>query len=251
MKKQPTPNIFNCVDCIENPPEKCFTDFAAKNAYLKLENQRLKKELSVAAEKERRTIASELHDSIGQRLFAWRLKIAMASKSSDLTAIREALNPVAAELTDVSNEIRTLILELTPPALTEFGISAATKDLINRTATPSDLHLSFSEAGDPCPLSDIAVALLYRSVRELVLNATKHSGGTEATVALSWKSDHVQIIVSDNGIGFDRSIDQCPVGLGLFSIREHLDALKGRMQIITAPSQGLTAILTVPTEHGL
>ena len=241
-------DAINSVDCIRNPEVKteCKAHFARVNTYLKNDVRRLRLELAVAAEKERRDVAADLHDSLGQRLFAWKLRVGMALKNTEPDSVQKFLVPVAAEISDAIRDLRATVYELSPPILFEGGLSEALKDLVSRMAALTSLHVTFSEQGDPRPLPDVTNSLLYRSVGELLSNATRHSGGTEVAVAISWQPSQIQITVADDGKGFDTGIKCCPVGLGLFSIRERLEALQGKLHIDTAPGQGLIAELDVP-----
>jgi signal transduction histidine kinase len=216
---------------------------------IKNDVRRLRLELVVAAEKERRDVAADLHDSLGQRLFAWQLRVGMALKNTEPDSVQEFLVPVASEISDTIRELRTFVYELSPPGLLELGLSGTLKNLTRHTNSLSSLQVTFSEQGEPHQLPATTSSILYRSVNELICNATRHSSGTQLTVSISWEPQRIQITVADDGKGFDRGVMLCPVGLGLFSIRERLQALEGQLSIITAPDKGLTAVLDVPTKE--
>lgn len=246
LTEEPLSVSINCADCILNPLEKCHAHFGQLNAHLRRETRRLRTELAAAAEKERRVIAADLHDSLGQRLFAWQLRIGMALKSTEPESMRKCLLPVSVELNDAIKQVRTLVFELSPPILFDLGLSAALKEVVHRADALSCLRVKFVEKGAPRPLPDVTSSLLYRSAGELICNASKHSDGTKATLTVTWQPTRIQLTVADDGKGFDMDVTRCPVGLGLFNIRDRIQAIQGQLDISTAPGQGLTAVLDVP-----
>jgi signal transduction histidine kinase len=147
-------------------------------------------------------------------------------------------------------ETRSLTIEISPPSLQEFGFVAAAESLVKRFNDEYGIGFKFSASADKLTLSDTVSIMLYRSLRELMVNVIKHSSAKRCEVDVSEKDGRVIIVVSDDGQGFDlrHTLPNMGVtkGFGLFSIKEHLESYGGSMNITSAPDVGTEVILRVP-----
>jgi len=151
-------------------------------------------------------------------------------------------------------DTQQLMLELSPPAMDEIGLSSAISEWLelqigNRHSLKTEFIDNVTEnrrkALDP-NVRDI----LFRNVRELLVNVVKHARANKVSVRLEDRNTRIRIIVEDDGIGFDpRAVTQVDIkkgGFGLFGIQELMADLGGDLKIVSAPGKGCTAILSAP-----
>lgn len=207
-------------------------------------------ELSRAEERERRRLAQVLHDDLQQILAAGKFHAgALRAGLSDET-LRQRLTTVIDLIDESINTSRSLAIELSPPVLNEGGLPAALVWLARWMEDKHGLHVDVqSDEGLSPPPENIRI-FLFNAAKELLFNVTKHGGVKQARIELRRHgSDHVALIVQDQGAGFDpdRRQGPSPTGFGLFSIRERLALMGGRMQIESAPGAGTRITLIAPT----
>jgi len=210
----------------------------------------LTSELTLIEEKERRRIASELHDQIGQNLALCKLKVAALEKNMPGAAVKVELAAVRRLLECSIQDARSLIFDLSPPILYELGLNAALEWLAERIQEQYHVPVEFeSRFGDP-ELDDDQQVILFQVVRELLINVGKHSRASQGKVILSHEKPFLKIQVNDDGVGFDASRIFGPReqngGFGFFSMRERLNYLGGGLEVRSRPGQGSQIILTVP-----
>jgi PAS domain S-box-containing protein len=207
-------------------------------------------ELSLAEERERRRIAVDLHDQIGQTLALIQIR---------LEAMRETVaeGPLAREL-DACVELfrqpiddtRSLVFHLSPPVLYDLGLAAAAAWIVDQHDGQRGLSIKFEDDERPKPLDHAVSVLVFRAIRELVTNLVKHSKAKNAKVWLKTSQDELTVGVEDDGCGFDTvALTQHSTagrGFGLFSIREQLERVGGSMNINSAIGGPTCIMLTVP-----
>jgi len=219
---------------------------------LEVYQQRLKalaSQLTIAEEKERRRIASDLHDHVAQSLALARIQIASVLKLASDPRQTAILDDISDSLRQTIQETRDLIYDLSPPQLNEIGLFAAISEWLEeqvekRYALKAECIVSGSEE----PMDNDVSAILFRSVRELVTNVIKHARATRVNIKVNQDHDRVKIIVRDDGAGFDAISQSLKAegGFGIFSIEEQMADLGGSLEIVSEPGQGTEAILAVP-----
>ena len=158
-------------------------------------------ELTLTEQRERSRLAKVLHDHLQQLLVAAKFRITILGRGGD-AVIRQAVNEVE-ELVDESLSVsRSLTAELSPPILHEAGLNAGLQWLARRVADKQGLFVDLDLEDDGDLPHDIK-ALLFESVRELLFNVAKHAHTRSATVNVRRVDDHLQVIVADQGVGFD------------------------------------------------
>ena len=210
-------------------------------------------QLSLAEEKERRRIAAEVHDQIGQKLAFVKMKLTQLKNALSTSVYSESLQEVTELVGSTIQDTRSLVSELGLPILYELGFVPAVKWLAEEYRRKRDLAVKVSDDGRPKPLSDDTKAFLFQAVRELLTNVIKHADATECTISLSVAGSALKVQVEDNGRGFDVTRPEKPVeeadGFGLFSIRERLEPLGTRFGIDSQPGVGTTVTLVVPLQE--
>ena len=211
-------------------------------------------ELLMVEEAERRKIASELHDSIGQILAFLKIELGDIQRSKlpkdSISTIRHLREQVERAI----EQTRTLTFEMSPPELYTLGLVPAIEELANRFSKERGLACSVDVSDDSYPLSEQVKILLYRSVRELLINAAKHAKARSVQININRANDNIEIVLEDNGTGFDTScLDRTRQaknpGFGLFSISERLKQMGGKLEINSIIGKGTKITLLAPLEQ--
>lgn len=213
-------------------------------------------ELNLAEQRERKRLAAELHDHLAQMIVLGRLTLTQAKRIDKVpSACVELLDRAEGILAESLNYTRTMVADLAPPVLHDLGLPTALKwlaEYMRRYELSVTVELPPEER---LQLPEDRSVLLFQSVRELLVNISKHAGSTEAWVKAEWNHDELHITVKDQGKGFDPGSlaavnAEEATGLsskfGLFSIRERMQALGGRFDVESSSGGGTTATLVLP-----
>lgn len=206
-------------------------------------------ELLLAEERERRRIAIGLHDSVGHRLALALLRLRALALAPERPHETE-LGDVRRLLLEAIAMTRELTFELSSPVLHELGLEPALRSLGEQVAEANGLRFSI-DVDDRRHLPSPAVSIvLFRAVRELLLNAVKHARAGAVRVTLNAGPRGVQIEVADDGVGMapvDAGRRSGPGGgLGLAGVAQHMLAIGGRLHIDSTPGRGATFRLVAP-----
>jgi signal transduction histidine kinase len=222
---------------------------------LRLSQEKLRSlaaELELTEERERRQIASDLHDSIGQILSFASRELKTLQKSSP-AKLSKSLGQVCSQLDKAIEQARTLSFDLSPSILYDLGFEVAIEDLVDKFSREKKIRCSFENCTKPKPLTDDVKILLYRAVRELLINAAKHSHADVVKVSLLRSGSDIYVTVEDDGRGFDASVLNGGMekvkGFGIFNIRERLNHIGGQFKIESGKNKGTKVILTAPLKH--
>ncbi|HKT33910.1 MAG TPA: response regulator, partial [Nitrospira sp.] len=210
-------------------------------------------ELNLAEQRERKRLAAELHDHLQQMLVLCKLKLGqgmrMPHAAPRAVEIMRQTDDVLAEALEYT---RTLVADLSPPVLHEHGLAAGLIWLANQMKR-HDLKVTIRVPEAEISLPEDQAVLLFQSVRELLINASKHARSSEAHVVLVRDDASLRIEVTDNGVGFDAAAPPADAGqgtlsskFGLFSIRERMKALGGTFELRSFKGKGTTATLSLP-----
>jgi PAS domain S-box-containing protein len=206
----------------------------------------------LAEQKERRRIAAEVHDHIGQNLAFVQIKLrelALVALSQD---IESTLHDISDLVAITIQDTRALVMELGTPILDELGFVPAVEWLCKKAEKQHGISVDFEHDDDFKPLKADVQDLLFQAVREILFNVGKHARAKTCKVSIVAVDDHVRIAVKDDGIGFDATEIGTHVewtgGFGLFSIQERLEPLGGRLEVDSRPGHGTAAILIAPME---
>lgn len=204
-----------------------------------------------AEEDERQRISDVLHEDLQQTLVAARMTLGGALASIPDGLAQETLSHVDTMLTRSLRLTRSLVQEIAVPAVREGDLPFAIGWIAQQMQEKFGLEITLTCGEDLPPVGQNVYICLYRVIQELLFNVVKHSGVRQATVeVVKQAGDSIRISVSDCGCGFSltalEASDKGGDGFGLFSIRERIEGLCGRLEIGSAIGQGTTVILTVP-----
>ena len=150
----------------------------------------------------------------------------------------------------VIQETRSLTFEVSCPLLYRVGLEAAIDALCEELEDEHGLRITFEDDGEPKDLADDTKALLYRGVRELLVNVIKHAGASSVQISARRVGEGIRLIVQDDGSGFDAPQvlqgAQVDRGFGLFNLKERLDFVGGSLEIDSAPERGTRVVLHAP-----
>jgi signal transduction histidine kinase len=218
--------------------------------------QSLSAQLDLVEERERKRVATELHDYLAQLLVLGHLKVGELKRVTLPPKGDEMVQDVERVLNQALKYCRTLIAELNPPVLKERGgLTAGIRSLATEMKRYGlEVSIETGEVLD-LPLSESDATLVFRSVRELLINTVKHTDVKQATINMTCAKGLLQIVVHDKG-GFDANAGaealiagaeaSTSTRFGLQTIRERMKSLNGEFDVKSAPKQGTTATILVP-----
>ncbi|MBC8413319.1 MAG: sensor histidine kinase [Nitrospira sp.] len=207
--------------------------------------QTLSSEISLIEEREKRRIAIELHDCIGQTLALAKIKLGLLTKVNASADFKNDVTEVLRLIEQTIRETRTLTFELSPPILYELGLKQAIKWLADKFQKDHGLTVSLHDKGFRKSFDNYSDFFLFQSARELLVNIIKHSQAKNVDIILMENENSQQIIFRDDGKGFARNAEANP-GYGLFTVKERMHHLNGKMDIKSKKGKGSEVILSIP-----
>jgi signal transduction histidine kinase len=213
------------------------------------ENRRLSQRSMQVQEEERRNLARELHDELGQSLNAIKVDaVTIRDRSAALPEIHRSALSVIEVSSQVYDVVRSLMQRLRPVALDELGLRSAVQYSVEQwQRRHAGLRCTFTVEGELDDLDEQTNITLYRLVQECLTNVAKHAGATQVAISMTRSAQDVRFSFSDNGKGFDLS--QKRRGLGLVGLRERVEALAGHFELESAPGRGVHVKAVIPAKE--
>ncbi|MHC4121293.1 MAG: sensor histidine kinase [Planctomycetota bacterium] len=214
----------------------------------------LASQLSITEERERHQLATQLHDHIGQSLIISKAKLDEQRNSDVSDEHAKVLEEVCERLKKVIQDTRSLTFDLSSPLLYLIGFEAAAEQwLADEIQEKHGIKTEFENDEQHKLMSDDIRAILFRNLRELLINVVKHAKAEKVKVSVSRYDGDIRVCIEDDGVGFDpvevRSRSIAEGKFGLFSIAERLEQLGGCVQIDSKPGTGSRIIMTAPLKH--
>ena len=198
-------------------------------------------------ERERHLIAADLHDFVGQNLVVTQFKLAALQKTLSSPELIRHVEDIRELTRQTIQYTRSLTVELSSPILVEIGFKAAVEALAEGFQKTHKIPISVEDDGRPKQLDDDTRYLLFRCVRELLMNIVKHSQANRVKISITRNNDIVNVSVEDNGIGFDpATVAGKDSGFGLFTIRRRLKHAEGCCEVVSRPGSGTRVVLSAP-----
>ncbi|MBN9660953.1 MAG: sensor histidine kinase [Acidobacteria bacterium] len=200
-------------------------------------------------EEERRNLARELHDEVGQSLSALLVDLGEAQHHApaSIKPLHTALESVKNLAETTISNIRNIMLLLRPSMLDDLGLMPALHWQARETTRTSSVRVQVLADNDDLELPDSHRTAVYRIVQEALRNVTRHSGATTAVVTVRCTGDEVVVEVKDDGRGFDMNTTK---GVGLLGMKERVDHLDGTFRITSSPGQGTLIRVELPLPVG-
>jgi PAS domain S-box-containing protein len=197
-------------------------------------------------EEERRHLARELHDEVGQALTAAKINLQAAIKESD-GAKSKRIDETTAILERLLGQVRQISLDLRPSTLDDLGLVPALRSLLDQQGLRASVAVHFSAKNMPENLDPEIQTTCFRIAQEAITNAVRHANATRIDVDLGCENGSLRLQVRDNGRGFDADSAQAQtVGLGLIGIKERAALVDARAKIISSPNKGTMVEVSLP-----
>jgi signal transduction histidine kinase len=200
-----------------------------------------------AQEEERKRIAKDLHDGIGQQLSG--VKMAFQKLSKRLQGVlpeREGeIRQLTKVISETADEVRSISHQMMPRALLELGLVEALEDMLSKSLAINNIRYDFEHHGIEQRLSEQKEVSLYRISQELINNIIKHSEATQVNVHLFKNKDKIILIIEDNGKGMGEVDSE---GHGLMNIKSRLNTLNGEVNLEPSPFSGTLATIRIPAD---
>lgn len=212
-------------------------------------------ELALTEERERRMLARELHDDLGQVLAIVKIRLTSLEGCERRGSLKDSLKTIE-ELVDQANRsVRALMLQLSPPILQTLGLVPALEWLAEEMERLYGLAVRIDYDGEFPAIEEPARTTVFRAIRELLINVAKHANIDAAEVYCHPTDEaHVAVSVTDQGQGFDyQKVLTKPAGdsgFGLISVRERIEFIGGEMTVDTMRGYGTTISIAFPVKHG-
>ena len=214
-----------------------------ENARARAELRELSARLLRTQENERRSLARELHDEVGQSLSAILMEAEGAACADERNEVRDHLASIRTLAEKTVNEVRDLALLLRPSMLDDFGLVPALNWHARETAKRTGLNVMVSADDTADDLPDDHKTCIYRLVQEAVNNSARHANARTVEIVVTREDQQVQLSVRDDGAGFDTRFVR---GLGLLGMEERVRRLGGRLQIDSQLGRGTLLEATLP-----
>jgi signal transduction histidine kinase len=197
---------------------------------------------------ERNRLARELHDSVTQSLYSVTLlnQASLTLWERDPGKSRERLERAVELAQGALAEMRALIFELRPMALQEEGLISALRKHLTALKTREQLNTELVVQGEERRLPNPVEEAAFRITQESLNNVSKHAQATHVTVTLTFKPKALQIVTEDDGVGFTPQAKGKTRTLGMSSMRERAEAIRGTIKVDSAPGRGTRVITTLP-----
>lgn len=207
----------------------------------------------ITQDKERKRIAEDLHDSIGSILSAAKLKLSAIAETASVNGNgqQDTYDDTMNLLDEAVNEMRNISHNLLPASLLRLGLVPGLQNLFDRISSKSGLQISFNTFGFKNRLDESIEVSIYRIILEAVNNVIKHAMAKNLTVQLMQYDNYINILVEDDGIGFDNAAVSKQQGIGLNNIYSRVDYMKGKMDVDTKPKAGTVINIDIPYQPGV
>lgn len=199
-------------------------------------------------EKERQRLASDLHDSVGATLAAAKLQFHHLSKNRDKndSSITELFQKTGKLLDEAYEEVRSMAHVKNNGVIAKKSLLPAIQNLANSASGANGLTIEVAHFGLDKRLDNAMEIALFRIIQELVTNIIKHAQATEASIAINQYDDTINLIIEDNGKGFDARKLPEKDGMGLSSIERRIEHLEGTMEIDSTLGKGTHILIDIP-----
>ncbi len=212
------------------------------------ENRRLSQRSMQVQEEERRNLARELHDELGQSLNAIKVDaVTIRDNSAALPEIHRGALSIIEVSSQVYDVVRSLMQRLRPVALDELGLRSAMQYSVEQwQRRHAGVRCTFTADGELDDLDEQTNITLYRLVQECLTNVAKHADATQVGISMTREAHQLRFSFGDNGKGFDPS--QKRRGLGLVGLRERVEALAGHFELDSTPGRGVQVKAVIPAK---
>jgi PAS domain S-box-containing protein len=219
---------------------------------LEADREHLLRRVVSAQEDERRRIAGEMHDQLGQNISSLGLRLSALKKEyADQPELRERFASLRKIVRQLDTDVGLLVRDLRPTALDDFGLVVALTNYVNNWSKQFGIRAALHAGGmKNGRLADEMETVLYRITQEALTNVAKHADAGSVEILLERRASHVSLIVEDDGAGFDvpSALETRGKGFGLINMRERAALVAGTLAIESNPGAGATIAVRIPLQ---
>jgi signal transduction histidine kinase len=221
-----------------------------KNQRLKLQavemeqKKKLTNAVMKAEEDERKRIAEDLHDSVAQKMVVAKLNLEALGNGLEFADQKEIIyNNINTLLKESTDEVRSLSHSMMPHAFKRHGLTNSVRDFLDKIHK-KNFKINFNAEGDFFVIKENKALLIYRIMQECIQNVLKHSAATRLDISMICDNNEADIIIEDNGCGFNA--DEINYGTGLKNIQSRVEFLNGKSEINSMPGKGTVVAIYIP-----
>ena len=213
--------------------------------------QKMTTEMTLIEEKQKKEIASNIHDHLSQSLVISKMKINELKKNPELKIIDKDLKFIDTHISEALENSRKITYELSPPVLYQLGIIDALNWLLENVEATHNIECKVQSNISSINLGDVKSILLYRCIQEVIKNAVKYANATLLTLEINKNDLGVNILFVDNGDGFDTKVlnnykNHSGSGFGLFAVQERIRNIQGEFVITSQLNIGTSVNIFIP-----
>ncbi len=208
---------------------------------LSIENMR---SMLSGQESERQRIAQDLHDSVGGLLAAIKIRLEGLSAKFPKVSLHQDYGKVTQLLDETVIETRNIARNMQPGTLTRFGLVAAIRDLVAQLSSDGQPLVTFQHFGTFDKIDKNTTLHCYRIIQELLQNSIKHAKATTILVQITQTEDQIDLLVEDDGVGYNP--DTVQKGMGTGNMADRVQFLKGEINVQTEPTKGASVLVSIP-----
>lgn len=217
------------------------------------EKQSLGIKIIRAQEEERKRVAREIHDGPAQLMANLVIKTELCEKLIDKNPgqVKLELNSLKELARSSLKDVRKIIYDLRPMSLDDLGLVPTLQRFIENYKEETGQNVEFMVFGEISSLSSIVELAAFRIIQEALNNIRKHAKAQHVVVKLEFVKEHIKLVVSDDGVGFDKGNVQSQDndgGYGLLSIKERVELLSGKLEVISSPGKGAKIFASIPLQ---
>jgi two-component system sensor histidine kinase DegS len=204
-----------------------------------------------AQEEERKRVAREIHDGPAQLIANLVIKTELCEKLIDMDKekAKEELISLKGFLRSSLSDVRKIIYDLRPMSLDDLGLIPTLQRYISNYIEENNILVDFLVLGEQKQLMPIVELAAFRIIQEALTNIKKHSGAESANIRVEFAEEHLNLLISDNGKGFDKhkvkTAEQEDSGYGLLSMKERVELLNGKFDLKTASGKGTKIFVSI------
>lgn len=201
-------------------------------------------------EKERKRIARDLHDGVGQLLSSVKINLGVAKEyiaKSKLAETTELVDKSRTAIDEITEELRNISYNLLPPSLEQFGLASAIAEEVNKLKSNPELFVHFDNSTTDLKFDPKVEIVLFRVFQELLNNALKHAKASEITIQLIQHKAELVMMIEDNGRGFElRTSVEKKDSSGLKNLYSRIAFIDGKISVDSTPRSGTSIIIEIP-----
>jgi len=207
----------------------------------------------MAQEEERKRVAREIHDGPAQSLanIVMRAEFCLKLMEKNPALLKDELQSLMDLVRGSLQDVRKIIFDLRPMSLDDLGLVPALKRYVEQYTRDNNIFVEITVLGDEYDIANSLVIAIFRVIQESMTNVRKYANATEVVIKIEYLPDRINVVVRDNGQGFDVEkvlSEKNGVAFGIVGMRERIQLLRGKFEVRSAIGKGTEVIISVPNK---